>query len=392
MSPARIAHGSRVRDPPVSPVSRTRSEPSDIRPPTARSGAFAAEKGRSDAPTRSAPILGTMNLRGARILMTGGAGFIGSHFVRDLLAAGAAVTVYDNFSTGSTENLEGVDGDLTIVRGDILDYEALRDAARGPRRDLAPGRAARDHPVASATRCSISPRTRSARLNVFKAAAELGIHKVVEASSAGVYGQAVTDLQDETHPTDPNWEYGVSKLACEKYAAISCERNPELSVASLRYAIVYGEREWYGRVLTLFLKRALEGQSPVVFGRGDQVRDFVYVGDIARLHRSCLETDFAGHLVLNGSTAVGPRCSTSPTSICEVVGERLEPIFDDVAEGEVSELAGGRMRLPSELQAMRMSYAARQGDARLGAAGDACATVSNASGSGCRRTRTGGTR
>lgn len=288
--------------------------------------------------------------------MTGGAGFIGSHFVRDLVSAGAAVTVFDNFSTGSDENLEGVDGALTVVRGDILDYESLRDTAAG--HDAISHQAAQleitrsiGNPVFDLTTNTIGT------LNVLRAAAELGIAKVVEASSAGVYGQAVTDLQDETHPTDPNWEYGVSKLACEKYAAISCERNADLAVASLRYAIVFGEREWYGRVLTLFLKRALEGRSPVVFGRGDQVRDFVYVGDIARLHRRCFETDFAGHLVLNGSTAVATSVLDLANMICEVVGERLEPIFDDVGEGHVSELAGGRMRLPSELQAMRMSYA-----------------------------------
>jgi UDP-glucose 4-epimerase len=297
-----------------------------------------------------------MNLRGARILITGGAGFVGSHFVRDLLAAGATVTVFDNYSTGSDENLEGVEGPLTVVRGDILDYESLRDAARG--HDAISHQAAQleitrsiGNPVFDLTTNTIGT------INVLRAAAELGINKIVEASSAGVYGQAVTDLQDETHPTDPNWEYGVSKLACEKYAAISCERNPELRVASLRYAIVYGEREWYGRVLTLFLKRALDGRSPVVFGRGDQVRDFVYVGDIARLHRACFETDFPGHLALNGSNAVATSVLDLANVICDVVGERMEPIFDDVSEGEVSELAGGRMRLPSELQAMRMSYA-----------------------------------
>src|ERR671931_2673617 len=72
-----------------------------------------------------------MNLEGARIFMTGGSGFIGSHFVRDLLDAGATVTVYDNFSSGREENLDGVEGSLDVIRGDILDYEALRDAMRG---------------------------------------------------------------------------------------------------------------------------------------------------------------------------------------------------------------------------------------------------------------------
>lgn len=296
-----------------------------------------------------------MDLADAKIFMTGGAGFVGSHLVRDLVSAGARVTVYDNFSSGLDENLEGVDGDVSVVRGDILDYDALHEAMRG--HDAVSHMAAQleitrsiGDPVYDLTTNTIGT------LNVLKAITDLEIPRMVEASSAGVYGQAVTDVQDETHPTDPNWEYGISKLACEKYSAIFCERTPGLSVASLRYSIVYGEREWYGRVLTLFLKRALAGRAPVVFGRGDQVRDFVYAGDIARLHRRCLESGFDGHLVLNGSTAVATTVLELANQICDIAGEHLEPIFDDVAEGEVSLLADGRMRLPSELGAMRMSY------------------------------------
>ena len=293
-----------------------------------------------------------MELSGAKILMTGGAGFIGSHFVADLLDAGASVTVYDNFSTGLTENLEGLAVD--IVEGDILDYDSLRRAVAG--HDAISHQAAQleitrsiGDPIYDLTTNTIGT------LNVLKAAKETGIAKVVEASSAGVYGQARHALQTEDDPTDPNWEYGVSKLACEKYAAIHCERNPGSSVASLRYAIVYGEREWYGRVLTLFLKRALDGLPPVVFGAGDQLRDFVYVGDIVTLHRRCFEHDFTGHLVLNGSTGVGTSILELAETVCKLTGIDSGPIFDDVAEGERSALAGGRMRLPSELQVMTMS-------------------------------------
>jgi UDP-glucose 4-epimerase len=296
-----------------------------------------------------------MNLEGARIFMTGGVGFIGSHLVRDLLAAGAAVTVYDNFASGLEENLESVDGQFNVIRGDILDYEALRDAMRG--HDAISHQAAQleitrsiDEPVYDLTTNTIGT------LNVLEAVSELGIRKVVEASSAGVYGQAFTELQDEEHPTEPNWEYGVSKLACEKYSAIACERHRGLSVTSLRYAIVYGEREWYGRVLTLFLKRALDGRPPVVFGAGDQIRDFVYVGDIAQLHRRCLEVDTTGHVVLNGSTGTGTSVVELAHMVCEVTGLGIAPVFDDIAEGARSSLADGRMRLPSELHAMRMSY------------------------------------
>ena len=192
---------------------------------------------------------------------------------------------------------------------------------------------------------------------------------MVEASSAGVYGQATSAVQAESDATDPNWEYGVSKLACEKYSAIFCERTTGLSVASLRYAIVYGEREWYGRVLTLFLKRALEGQSPVVFGAGDQIRDFVYAGDIAVLHRGASKPTSTVTSFSTARRASAPPSSSSPTAICDLAGDRLEPIYDDVAEGEVSQLAGGRMRLPSELMAMRMSYERAHAHRRMGAEG-----------------------
>lgn len=296
-----------------------------------------------------------MQLANSRIFMTGGAGFIGSHFVRDLVAAGASVTVYDNFSSGLTENLAGIDGPVEVVQGDILDFDALRAAMDG--HDAVSHQAAQleitrsiGTPIFDLTTNTIGT------LNVLRAVNELGIPKMVEASSAGVYGQAVSDPQTEDDPTDPNWEYGVSKLACEKYSAIACERDPQLSVASLRYAIVYGEREWFGRVLTLFLERALRGLAPVVFGEGGQVRDFVYVGDIAALHRGCFETDFAGHLVLNGSTSVGTSVVELADLVCEVTGAGSEPIHENLPEGERSALVNGRMRLPSELQHMRMSY------------------------------------
>jgi nucleoside-diphosphate-sugar epimerase len=296
-----------------------------------------------------------MELQQTKVFMTGGAGFIGSHLVRDLVDNGAVVTVFDNFSTGLAENLDGLDGAINVVKGDILDYESLSSAMRD--HDVVSHQAAQleitraiGNPIYDLTTNTIGT------LNVLRATQELGISKIVEASSAGVYGQAVAETQSEDHPTDPNWEYGVSKLACEKYASIACERSADLSIASLRYAIVYGEREWYGRVLTLFLKRALAGQPPVIFGDGLQVRDFVYVGDIAALHRRCLTTDFEGHLVLNGSTGTATSILELAQHVCDVAELDAEPLFDYIAEGERSELAGGRVRLPSELRAMCMSW------------------------------------
>jgi UDP-glucose 4-epimerase len=296
-----------------------------------------------------------MELAGTRVFLTGGAGFIGSHLVRDLIDAGSRVTVYDNFSTGSRDNLADVEDHIEVVEGDILDLDNLRRAMEG--HAVVSHHAAQleitksiGDPIFDLTTNTIGT------LNVLRAIEDLGITRLVEASSAGVYGQATADLQHESDPTEPNWEYGVSKLACEKYAAIACERNPGLSVASLRYAIVYGEREWFGRVLTIFLQRALRGEPPVIFGDGGQERDFVYVGDIASLHRRCLEAEYKGHLTLNGSTGIGTTVSELADHVCSVAGLAREPVFDDVAEGARSELADGRMRLPSELRRMRMGF------------------------------------
>jgi UDP-glucose 4-epimerase len=109
-------------------------------------------------------------------------------------------------------------------------------------------------------------------------------------------------------------------------------------------------------VLTLFLKRALNQLPPVVFGTGDQVRDFVYVGDIAALHRACLERDLDGHVALNGSTGIGTTIVDLARAVCQLSGIESGPVFDEVVPGERSELAEGRMRLPSELQTMTMSF------------------------------------
>ena len=294
-----------------------------------------------------------MGLEGTKIFMTGGAGFVGSHLVRDLLGGGASVTVYDNFSTGHEENLAGLGDDIRTIRGDILDFDALQKAMAG--HDAVSHMAAQLEITRSIGNPIYDLETNTiGTLNVLRSMEEHDIPRLVEASSAGVYGQAVAVPQTEEHPTEPNWEYGVSKLAAEKYSAIYCERTG-MTAFSLRYAIVYGEREWFGRVLTLFLKRALEGKPPVVFGKGDQVRDFVHAADIARLHSSCFESDAEGHIPLNGSTNVATSVLDLANLVCEVTGTP-PPVFDDPAEGEASELADGRVRLPSELQTMQMSY------------------------------------
>ena len=190
-----------------------------------------------------------MKFANQKIFLTGGAGFIGSHIVESLLKEGAKVTIYDNFSSGSMENLKAIEGQVTIIKGDILDYPALEAAMRG--HDLVSHQAAQ----LEILKCVDDPLwdlqvNTGGTVNVLRAAKSVGVRKAVLASSACVYGQTDADQQTEDHPTQPNWAYGVSKLAGEHYARIYMT-DYGLPVVNLRYGIIYGPREWYGRVFTI---------------------------------------------------------------------------------------------------------------------------------------------
>jgi UDP-glucose 4-epimerase len=290
------------------------------------------------------------------VLVTGGAGFIGSHVVEDLLAAGYRVTVFDNFSSGLRDNLASLDGDVEVVEGDLLDADALHAAMRG--KEIVSHQAAQ----LEITKCLEDPlddmRTNLVgTINVLEAAHRAGVAKIVNASSACIYGQAVNPPSDEdAAPHNPNWSYGASKLAAEKYAQIFAQ-DYGFSVFSLRYGITYGPREWYGRVLTIFLKRLLEGKPPVIFGAGEQLRDFTFVGDVVRIHRACIESDLEGAHSFNGGTGLATSIAQLAKLVCDVAGSDLEPVTENVLPGQRSELVDGRMRLPSELAVMQLSPA-----------------------------------
>lgn len=290
------------------------------------------------------------------VLVTGGAGFIGSHLVADLLACGHRVTVFDNFSSGLRENLAGLAGDVEIVTGDVLDREAIGKAMRG--KDVVSHQAAQ----LEITKCMEDPigdlRTNLiGTLNVLEAARDAGVERMINASSACIYGQAVErPSEEEHHPHNPNWSYGASKLAAEKYAQIF-SNDYGFPVFSLRYGIVYGPREWYGRVLTIFLKRALEGKPPVVFGAGEQERDFVFISDVVGVNRACLESSLGGAQAFNAGTGIATSIADLADLVCEVTRVNVVPVREEVSPGERSALVDGRLRLPAELGVMHLSTA-----------------------------------
>lgn len=285
-----------------------------------------------------------------KILVTGGSGFIGSHIVDSLVESGWSVKVYDDFSSGHLDNLEAFKNDIEIINGNILDSESLSKAIKGV--DAVSHQAAQLEIF-----LGISEPNRDLEintigtLNVLRACHQHGVKKLLNASSACVYGQAITGLQDEDHPQNPNWEYGVSKLAAEKYCQIYHDAHG-LNVASLRYAITYGPREWYRRVLTIFIKRALQMKLPVVFGDGEAVRDFIFVGDVVDLHNRILEHEFNGHDIYNVGTGVGTSVRNLARAVCEVAGISDDPLFEQVNEGEFSKEIPDKKRNTAELKSM----------------------------------------
>ncbi len=246
----------------------------------------------------------------ATSLVTGGAGFIGSHLVRRLIERGQIVRVLDNLSTGRRENLGDVPVDLMVA--DLLDPEAVRDAVHGaevvyhlaamisvPRSMEDPIGAYRSNVLGS--------------LHVLEAARREGVRRVVLSSSCAVYGDAAGPVSEATSPR-PQSPYAASKLAMEDLASLY-HNLYGLETVCLRYFNVYGPRQDpaspYSAVIPIFIRAMLDGVAPQVHGDGGQSRDFVYVDDVAAANLLAGEAADAQGAVFN----VGTRAVREPARI-----------------------------------------------------------------------------
>jgi UDP-glucose 4-epimerase len=218
-----------------------------------------------------------------RVLVTGGAGFIGSHIVDALVAAGDTVTVLDDFSSGRRENLEHAHGVVDVVKGDICDEGVLERALESAEVVL--------HLATRCLRLSLSDPAEVHRVNsegthrLLLAAARRRVRRFVYVSSSEVYGTAVTVPMREDHPVEPTTIYGATKLAGEFYTK-AMSRSFGLGTVVVRPFNTYGPRAHfegvYGEVIPKFTVRLLNGRRPVIFGDGLQTRDFTYVTDTVR--------------------------------------------------------------------------------------------------------------
>ncbi|MGQ9539447.1 MAG: GDP-mannose 4,6-dehydratase [Candidatus Bathycorpusculaceae bacterium] len=294
-----------------------------------------------------------MSIQGKNVLITGGAGFIGSHLVEEYLSRDVGkVVVYDDFSSGTMENLKEItDTRLKIIEGSILEFTTLDKVVKKEEINII------DHLAAELeVYTGIKDAERDARinilgtLNVLNVALKNNVEKFLFASSGAVYGEAKYLPIDEEHPLEPHWPYGVSKLSAERYV-LQYHKLFGLNTTAFRYSIVYGPREWVGRVLTMFIKRIfLENKPPVVFGKGSQTRDFVYVKDITRAHMLAIERPEATGKVFNLGSGKGISIKELAAMLVKMANKKLDIIYDNPQEGSASRFQPERIRLQGELK------------------------------------------
>jgi UDP-glucose 4-epimerase len=268
-----------------------------------------------------------------RALVTGGAGFIGSNLAAGLLERGHSVIVLDNFSTGHPENLPH-SPELIVREGDVLDYSQVFESVKEV--DVVFHLAAQVGNVLSLQRPESDLSTNAVgTINILQASRECRIKQVIYSSSSAIFGETKYLPVDEDHPKDPASPYGLSKLAAEKYCLI-LGAEYGLRVCCLRYFNVYGANQRfnpYGNVIPIFVERALRGESLVIYGDGNQTRDFVEVRDIVKSNLLALEKGAEG--VFNIGTAIPTSVNELARQVINTVDKEVDLVYAPTRYGEV---------------------------------------------------------
>jgi UDP-glucose 4-epimerase len=269
----------------------------------------------------------------SRILVTGGAGFIGSHLVEALLEKGDSVNVIDNLYMGKREN---VPPEARFFEGDIRDATLLEQALEGVDRvvHLAARVAIRD---SVANFYEDAQTNLMGTLQLLEHCGRRNVKRFVFASSMAVYGDSQNPTPiSESYLQEPISPYGLSKLAAEKYITLLA-RQFDLPSVCLRYFNVYGPRQTftpYVGVITIFIRNLQRGEPPTIFGDGNQQRDFVYVGDIVKATLLALASDVSGE-VFNVGTGKGTSVNRIAELLIQKLRPDLEPRFQPAQPGEI---------------------------------------------------------
>jgi nucleoside-diphosphate-sugar epimerase len=274
---------------------------------------------------------------GRRVLVTGGAGFIGSNLVRGLVERGDDVRVLDNFSTGNRGNLDGLDDDVEVIEGELRSYERVHNAVRGVELVFHQGA------LPSVPRSVQDPLTTSAvtiegTLNVLLAARDENVRRVVFASSSSVYGNTGTLPRQETQNPDPISPYAVAKLAAERYC-VSFQRVYGLETVALRYFNVFGPRQdpnsQYAAVVPRFIAAVDDGRAVRIHGDGTQSRDFTYVQNVVQANLLAGEREGAVGRVINVATGRQATVNELADAVGAALGRAVEKEYLPSRVGDV---------------------------------------------------------
>jgi len=275
----------------------------------------------------------------ARVLVTGGGGFIGSNLTEALLKQGHRVRVLDDFSTGKRENLvfDQPYPSLEIIEGDIRDFNLCQKATENIEYVF--------HQAAlpSVQRSVEYPLTSHAvnaggTLNILLAAKEAGVRRLIYASSSSVYGDTPTLPKTEEMPPHPLSPYALQKYIGERYGQLFFELYG-LETVSLRYFNIFGPKQdplsIYSAVIPRFIDALLGGHPPIIFGNGEQSRDFTYVENVVQANLLSISAEHLGGEVIN--IACGKRTSLNQllNILQEIIGSKVSPLYEEPRKGDV---------------------------------------------------------
>ena len=298
----------------------------------------------------------------SQALVTGGAGFIGSHLVDELVANGCRVTVLDNLSTGHCHNIDHLKDRIDFVEGDIRDAGLLNQVVKGC--EVVFHHAA----VVSVSQSVLDP-SHSCEVNdlgtvrVLDASRRNGVQRVVMASSSAVYGDDPRMPKTEDMAPKPLSPYAVQKLTGELYASVF-KGLYGLETVCLRYFNVFGPRQDpsspYSGVISIFMNKATDGEIPTIYGDGGQSRDFIYVKDVVRANLMAATESTAAGGVFNVGTGVAIRILDLWKMIGGLSNVKMDPVFDPPRAGDIRESVSDIGRIRQSL-GFRPQIALRQG-------------------------------
>ncbi len=270
-------------------------------------------------------------------VITGGAGFIGSHVAQELISHGESVRILDDFSTGRADNLREVRDQVSICEGSVCELEQIRPHFAGA--DYVIHLAA----LPSVARSVEDPLTTNevnigGTLNVLLASRDAGIRRLVFAASAAAYGDSSAPVRSESDPPNPLSPYALTKLAGEYYCQVFT-RIFHLEAVALRFFNIFGPRQNpespYTGVLSKFITAYLRGTTPVIFGDGNQSRDFTYVGNVVQaVLLACRAPEAAGK-VINVGTGESYTLNQTIDLLNGIFGKSATPRYDPPRAGDV---------------------------------------------------------